>query len=77
VPLVASTWFLSLPFGYRPRPGEWVIVLKGAARVEVMDSTVEISPGDNLDIPPRKKHHVAWTMPGEPTIWLAVHFSGK
>jgi cupin 2 domain-containing protein len=54
-----------------------VIVLKGAARVEVMDSTVEISPGDNLDIPPRKKHHVAWTMPGEPTIWLAVHFSGK
>jgi len=55
---------------------EWVIVLKGAARLEFEDSLMEMQPGDYISIPAHKKHRVAWTSPGEPTIWLAVHYRG-
>ena len=41
-----------------------------------LGSTVEMAPGDDLDIPAHKKHRVAWTTPDEPTIWLAVHYGG-
>ena len=63
-------------FWYDQPTGEWVIVLKGAARIELEGKTVELSPGDYLDIPAHTKHRVAWTTPKEPTIWLAVHYSG-
>jgi cupin 2 domain-containing protein len=55
---------------------EWVIVLKGAASIEFERKTVELGPGDYLDIPAHTKHRVTWTTPDEPTIWLAVHYSG-
>ena len=63
-------------FWYDQPTSEWVIVLKGAARIELEDSTVEMKPGDYLDIPAHTKHRVAWTTPDEPTIWLAVHYGG-
>lgn len=63
-------------FWYDQPTGEWMIVLKGAARIELEDQTVEMGPGDYLDIPARTKHRVAWTTPDEPTIWLAVHYGG-
>jgi cupin 2 domain-containing protein len=53
-----------------------VIVLKGAARLEFEDGTLEMRPGDYVNIPAHKKHRVAWTTPDEPTIWLAVHYAG-
>jgi hypothetical protein len=49
-------------------------VLKGAARLRFEDETVEMQPGDFVNIPAHKKHRVEWTTPDEPTIWLAVHF---
>jgi cupin 2 domain-containing protein len=51
-----------------------VIVLQGAARVRFEDGMVEMTPGDFIYIPAHQKHRVEWTMPGEPTIWLAVFY---
>jgi cupin 2 domain-containing protein len=33
-----------------------------------------MKPGDFINIPAHKKHRVEWTKPGEPTIWLVVHY---
>jgi cupin 2 domain-containing protein len=53
---------------------EWVVVLKGAARLRFADGVVEMKPGDFINIPAHKRHRVEWTTPDEPTIWLAVHY---
>jgi cupin 2 domain-containing protein len=63
-------------FWYDQPEHEWVIVLKGAARLQFEDGALEMGPGDFTDIPAHKKHRVAWTTPDEPTIWLAVHYGG-
>src|SRR5437870_1063910 len=51
---------------------EWVVVLKRAARLIFEDETVEMQPGDFVNIPAHKKHRVEWTTPDEPTISLAA-----
>ena len=61
-------------FWYDQDQHEWVIVLKGAARLLFEDETIEMKPGDFVNIPAHKKHRVEWTTPDEPTIWLAVHY---
>jgi cupin 2 domain-containing protein len=63
-------------FWYDQNQHEWVVVLKGAARLrfEGEDQPVEMKPGDFATIPAHKKHRVEWTMPDEPTVWLAVHY---
>ena len=53
---------------------EWVVVLKGAAKLRIDDELVEMRPGDFQIIPAHKKHRVEWTTPDEPTVWLAVHY---
>ena len=63
-------------FWYDQTASEWVIELKGAARVEFEDSAIDMKPGDYLDIPAHTKHRVGWTMPEKPTIWLAVQYGG-
>lgn len=63
-------------FWYDQPRAEWVVVLAGAARVEFEDHGVDLTPGDSVDIPAHTKHRVAWTSPGEPTVWLAVHYGG-
>jgi cupin 2 domain-containing protein len=55
---------------------EWVIVLKGAARLQFEDGIVEMRPGDFVNIPAFKKHRVDWTTPDEPTVWLGVRYGG-
>jgi cupin 2 domain-containing protein len=55
---------------------EWVMVLKGAARLRFEGGIVEMRPGDFINIPAHKKHRVEWTTPNKPTNWLAV-FSGN
>ena len=59
-------------FWYDQDENEWVIVLKGAARLRIEDETVAMKPGDFVNIPAHRKHRVEWTTPDEPTIWLAV-----
>lgn len=61
----------------QPRP-EWVLVAKGHAklRYEDADVTVELKPGDFVNIPAHRRHRVDWTTPDEPTVWLAIHYDG-
>ena len=53
---------------------EWVLVLKGAARLWLDGrGETDLGPGDHLFIPARCRHRVVWTAMSEPTVWLAVH----
>jgi cupin 2 domain-containing protein len=61
-------------FWYDQDQHEWVIVLKGAARLQFEDKIVEMGPGDYINIPAHRKHRVEWTTPDEPTIWLGVRY---
>jgi cupin 2 domain-containing protein len=61
-------------FWYDQDQHEWVMVVKGAARLRFEDEAVEMNPGDFVNIPAHKKHRVEWTTPDEPTIWLAVFY---
>ena len=56
---------------------EWVILLKGQARLafEGDDIRKEMIPGDFINIPAHKRHRVEWTSPDEPTMWLAIYYS--
>ena len=66
-------------FWYDQDQHEWVLVLKGAARLRLQDEEqpVKMMPGDFINIPAHKKHRVEWTTSDEPTIWLAVHFGDQ
>lgn len=62
---------------YDQERNEWVMVLKGAAKLRFQngDKIIEMMPGDYLLIPAHCKHRVEWTDPDVETIWLAVHFN--
>lgn len=63
-------------FWYDQDEFEWVILLKGKARLKFFDTNEEVTlaSGDYLLIEPHCKHRVEWTTPDEETIWLAVFF---
>lgn len=61
-------------FWYDQPQHEWVLVLKGAARLQFEDRVMELHPGDFVNIAAHRRHRVAWTRPEEQTIWLAVHY---
>lgn len=61
-------------FWYDQDQHEWVVLLKGAARLRFENETIELNPGDFVNIPAHRKHRVEWTTPEEPTVWLAVHY---
>jgi cupin 2 domain-containing protein len=61
-----------------PDPGEqvqgwdeWVVVLRGAARLDVAGVEVDLGAGDWLLIPAGTRHRVLSTQAG--TQWIAVH----
>lgn len=64
-------------FWYDQPEHEWVVVLKGAARLRFEDGLIEMKPGDYMNIPARTKHRVEWTTPDKPTVWLAVFYNGE
>jgi cupin 2 domain-containing protein len=61
-------------FWYDQDQHEWVVVLSGSTKLRFEDATVEMKPGDYINIPAHKRHRVEWTTPDEPTIWLAVFY---
>ena len=61
-------------FWYDQDQDEWVIVLKGAAILRFESRTLDLKPGDYVNIRAHEMHRVDWTTPDEPTIWLAVHY---
>jgi cupin 2 domain-containing protein len=63
-----------LDFWYNQPQHEWVIVVKGAARLQFEDGMVEMRSGDFINVPAFKKHRVESTTPDEPTVWLGVRY---
>ncbi len=63
-------------FWYDEVEGEWVVVLKGAARLRFEDEKEPrtLLPGDFVEIAPHRRHRVDWTEPQQLTIWLAVYY---
>ena len=63
-------------FWYDQPDGEWVLLLRGAARLRFADETEarELRPGDFADIAAHRRHRVDWTDPDQPTVWLAIHY---
>jgi cupin 2 domain-containing protein len=61
-------------FWYDQQSDEWVLLVAGAARLEIAgEGERALSPGDYVLLPAHCRHRVAWTDPDHPTIWLAVH----
>jgi len=59
---------------YDQEQHEFVVLLKGAARLRFEDEEIDLNPGDFIDIPAHRRHRVEWTTPDEQTVWLAVHY---
>jgi cupin 2 domain-containing protein len=74
---IVSRGHVSPPgFWYDQAETEWVVVVKGRARVrfESEAAPLELGPGDHITIPPHARHRVEWTAPDEDTVWIAVFF---
>ncbi len=56
---------------------EWILLLQGSATLKFKnpEETVDLSPGDYLEIQPHHQHRIERTHPAEPTLWLAIHWS--
>ena len=70
------SWGQTTPEGewYDQDQDEWVMVLAGAARLEIEgEGEKDLAPGDALMLPAHCRHRVSWTDPLRPTIWLALH----
>jgi len=63
-------------FWYDQEEHEWVVVLKGEAKLlfDGDDEPIHMKPGDHITIPAHRKHRVEWTTSDEPTVWLAVFY---
>jgi cupin 2 domain-containing protein len=62
-------------FWYDQEEHEFVLVSAGRARVRFESGeTMELGPGDYLNIPAHFRHRVDWTDPDTDTIWLAVFY---
>ncbi len=62
-------------FWYDQTQSEWVMVVKGSARLAFEGGAMyDLGPGDHLTIPAHTRHRVEWTAPGEETVWVAVFF---
>jgi cupin 2 domain-containing protein len=62
-------------FWYDQEQSEFVVLLKGSARLRFEDELVEMKDGDSINIPAHRRHRVEWTTPDEPTIWLAIFYA--
>ena len=60
-------------FWYEQPEDEWVMVVAGAARLEIEgEGELELRAGDWSDLPRGLRHRVRRTDPAQDTIWLAV-----
>jgi cupin 2 domain-containing protein len=74
---IVSTGQASPPgFWYDQAHGEWVALIAGEAQLRFEDEPAArtLRTGDFVDIAAHRRHRVEWTRPGEPTVWLAVHY---
>ena len=62
-------------FWYDQQTHEWVLLLKGAARLMFEgERPIDLLPGSFVNIPAHKRHRIEWTDPNQTTIWLAIHY---
>ena len=62
-------------FWYDQAWHEWVLLLKGAARLRFEgEEPIELRPGAFVNIPAHRRHRVEWTDPVQPSVWLAIHY---
>ena len=62
-------------FWYDQEKNEFVMILKGSAKLSFRDgNNFTLKPGDYLIIPAHTEHRVDWTDESEITIWLALHY---
>jgi len=64
-------------FWYDQVQHEFVVLLKGAARLRFENEVVELRPGSFVDIPAHRRHRVEWTDPQQATVWLAVFYGDQ
>jgi cupin 2 domain-containing protein len=66
-------------FWYDQRQNEWITLLQGSARLELLDpdQILDLSVGDTLLISARRRHRVLETDPAPGTIWLALFWSER
>jgi cupin 2 domain-containing protein len=63
-------------FWYDQAECEYVLVVAGHAQLEIEnEATLELGPGDWVDLPAHCRHRVSWTDPNVDTVWLAVFYS--
>ncbi|MDA8380351.1 MAG: cupin domain-containing protein [Actinomycetota bacterium] len=62
---------LAAPVGYDQAHDEWVVVLDGAATLDVRGELVDLTSGDWVLLPAHVPHQLVETRPG--TRWLAIH----
>lgn len=62
-------------FWYDQEENEWVLLLEGSATLsfEEVDS-VDLKPGDFVNIPTGRRHRVEQTDPNGRTVWLAIFY---
>ncbi len=55
---------------------EWVVLLAGWARLEFADpdESIDLRPGQWVQIPAGRVHRVAEVSADPPAVWLAVHY---
>ncbi len=61
-------------FWYDQDKSEWILILKGEARLQFEDKSIHLTPGDYLNIAAHQRHRIDWTTLEEETIWLAVFY---
>jgi cupin 2 domain-containing protein len=63
---------------YDQRWPEWVLVLRGAARLRLASGeALDLRPGDAVNLAAGERHRVEWTTTDEATVWLAIHYEGE
>jgi len=63
-------------FWYDQEQHEFVLLVGGRARLAFADgrASVDLAPGDWLEIRAHERHRVDWTDPQQDTVWLAVYY---
>lgn len=77
---IVSTGQCSPPgFWYDQPESEWVVLLQGEAQLRFADEEGprRLLPGDFVAIAAHRRHRVESTLPGQTTIWLAIHYAAS
>lgn len=61
-------------YWYDQETDEYVILIKGSAKLDVNGEQVALNEGDTLFLPAHVRHRVEETTSNPPCIWVCVHY---